>query len=399
MRAQVPPSASPTHSDWLARFLGCVHLAPRQVYKRLTIWPLVRDDAHTLAPPTYEALRDALEAGTAYIEEAGSSGSVPHVVACNQGPLDVLVLFGEELRGALQNRVANASFLVPKDSRVTLDVSCVEQGRWALRDRSGRFESAAGTVSHALRRRMHRHVTTHRALGGEGFTADQIDVWDHVAERLGHASVRSATGSWADYAESQRAGVEEASAHFTPVPGQVGFVAAIGDAVVGLEAIGHPVLFARLFRSLLGGYLLDAVDLEWAAAESRGETGALEPEPEPCLGLLDLEQLMFEQLREEERAAAARAADRRARTGRSRAERPSSPEAGSGAGPAADATAQSPRFDAPEPFLEALAAADQTQGHSLGLGLDVRLTGPQVAGCALVTAELVHLTAFPGMAH
>ena len=60
-----------------------------------------------------------------------------------------------------------------------------------------------------------------------------------------------------------------------------------------------------------------------------------------------------------------------------------------GAAPTAPA-----RFDGPEPFLEALARAPLTAAPSLGLGQDLRVQGPDVAGCALHHEALIHLTAF-----
>lgn len=52
-------------------------------------------------------------------------------------------------------------------------------------------------------------------------------------------------------------------------------------------------------------------------------------------------------------------------------------------------------FDATEPFLEAVRGAPATRSRSLGVGDDVRLSGTDVGGCALVDEQLVHLTAFP----
>jgi hypothetical protein len=53
-----------------------------------------------------------------------------------------------------------------------------------------------------------------------------------------------------------------------------------------------------------------------------------------------------------------------------------------------------PRFDAPEAFVDALAAAPAMASASLGLGVDLRLAGAGVSGCALAHEGLVHLTAF-----
>ncbi len=45
--------------------------------------------------------------------------------------------------------------------------------------------------------------------------------------------------------------------------------------------------------------------------------------------------------------------------------------------------------------LEALAAASGLPSPSLGLGVDLRIEGSELAGCALVAEALVHVTAYP----
>jgi hypothetical protein len=57
--------------------------------------------------------------------------------------------------------------------------------------------------------------------------------------------------------------------------------------------------------------------------------------------------------------------------------------------------ARGPHFETPEAFLSALAGAPFTSGPSLGAGDDLRIGGPEVAGCALAHEGLVHVTAFP----
>src|SRR5512134_1911684 len=96
----------------IADLLARTHLGPRQAAKALSLWPLcLRDDA--IGPgPEYVSLGSALAAGSLAVDELHESGEVPHVRVANAGDVAVLVLFGEELRGAKQNRVANASFLV-----------------------------------------------------------------------------------------------------------------------------------------------------------------------------------------------------------------------------------------------------------------------------------------------
>ena len=249
------PSLCPPVATLLAR----VSLAPRQAAKQLTLWPLI--ETHEAAPPRapeYVTLAEAAEAGAVRVEEIGAAGSVPNVLVANRGERAVLVLFGEELRGAKQNRIANASFLVGARSEVVIDVSCVEAGRWAQRGGGG-FRTPSSVASHHLRKKMALHVASKLRVG-DGFDANQGAVWDEVGYRLEKSGVRSMTSSYSDYLDSRASERRALEGAFRPVPGQVGFVASIGEEVVGLEAIGRPEVFARAMGGLLEGYLIDAVD-------------------------------------------------------------------------------------------------------------------------------------------
>ena len=68
-------------------------------------------------------------------------------------PLDdnVLLYDGEELVGAKQNRILNVAVLAGAKTRLTIPVSCVEQGRW--RDVSASFAAAPHHANPELRRR------------------------------------------------------------------------------------------------------------------------------------------------------------------------------------------------------------------------------------------------------
>ena len=321
-----PPPLPPFQSGDLGRFLSATRLAPRQSHKALTVWPLLtRASSEPESPhpaalvPPYIALADAMAAGTLQVQEVSEHGAVPHVVAENHGDTAVLVLFGEQLVGAKQNRIANASFLVAAGSRVVLDVSCVEQGRWA--PRSSRFRGSGEVFSSRSRSRMAERVSRSREEG-RGFDADQGAVWGDVSDSLRRSGTHSPTESYEDHLQTHAGELAEASDSFHPLAEQVGFVASIGDAVAGLEVVGRPEVFARTFQALLRAYLVDALD----------------PAGEPV-------------------------------------------------GPS--------HFDAPDPFLSAVASASTSQGPSLGLGEDVRLASRRIAGCALFAGGLVHLTAFP----
>jgi len=298
-------------------FLSRLALASPQTHAALTLWPLL-PTAEGPPAPVYVTLTDALAQGALAIAELETGATVPHVGVENRGAVAVLVLFGEQIQGARQDRTVNASFLIPPRARIDIDVSCTEAGRWSGRSA---FGGTSEVIAHAIRRKMAKAVSASRKRGLR-FAADQSEVWDEVDQRLGGARVGSRTRAYEDYVAARRGALAAASAAFQPLPGQVGFVAAIGGEVVGLEAVGRPEVFGAAFAGLLQAYLVDALD-------------------------------------------------------------------------APAAPAQRARFDSPEAFVAALAAAPGEEGPSLGLGIDVRLTGERVAGCALVAGDVVHVTAFP----
>jgi hypothetical protein len=246
-------------ADRTSAFLSKLHLAPRQSAKQLTLWPLLHADpeAGTSGRVPYISLADALGVGQASVEEVGS-GSVPHVAVRNRGEIPVLVLFGEEIVGAKQNRIANASFLVPPQQRVVLDVSCVEQGRWSP-GTDELFAASDHVVSARMRAGIAEDVASARARG-KRFRADQGAVWRDVGERLSRSGVSSGSHAYAAYARSRRSEHESLAGSFPWVPRQVGFVASIHDAIVGAEVVGDPRIYARVHDRLLRAYTIDAVD-------------------------------------------------------------------------------------------------------------------------------------------
>lgn len=328
----------------VAETLARVHLAPRQAHKALTVWPLLADPVVPSPGPSYRTLADALEAGDLLVDEVSAGGLVPNVRVTNRGGEAVLFLFGEEIIGAKQNRVANASFLVPARESIVIDVSCAEAGRWGRRA-GEHFRSSDHLISHMLRRKMQAKVAMARAMG-QSFHADQAEVWHEVRDRVVSSQTRSDSVAYDDYHATRRTDLDEILRAFSTLPGQVGFVAAIGDAVHGVELLGRPGVFERCFERMLRAYAIDAVD----AALLREER------PE----------------------------------GRGRGEQSDLFE-----GPDRPAATPAPAFDSPEAFLTALAAADITRSPSLGLGEDLRLRGPHVAGCALAAEGVVHLMGYP----
>ena len=75
----------------------------------------------------YTLLDDAVKTGKFVVKEISEGGSVPNLKVINQLDEDVLILDGEALVGAKQNRIVNTTIIIGKMKEVVIPVSCVEQ--------------------------------------------------------------------------------------------------------------------------------------------------------------------------------------------------------------------------------------------------------------------------------
>jgi hypothetical protein len=212
--------------------------------------PLVREGPG----PDADLLEEAQAKGQALVEEIGEHGAVNTVVVKNDGGTLLLLIDGEQIIGAKQNRTINASFLVPPKSEARIPVSCVEQGRWAYK--SARFSGAERTVVGTVKKEKLKRLSKSLAAGG-GYDADQGAVWKDVDAYLHRTRVASATSALADAEETRSAEVEDHLAVLAPVAGQLGFAAVRGSEVIGIDLMGSPVLYRKAWRKLVRGVLLD----------------------------------------------------------------------------------------------------------------------------------------------
>jgi hypothetical protein len=217
----------------------------------------------------YIVAEEAFAEGTLRITEKGE-GEVPELVAINEGGLPVLILDGEQLEGAKQNRVLNASVLLPAHSTTMIPVACVEQGRWRF-DRGTEF---AVSPDHAYARLRGKNASAKAASvrAGAGHQVDQHEVWGDVQERIGEFSARSDTSAMKDAYDHRRKELNDIIDAFREVePGQTGAIACIAGRPVALDAFDRPEVFARIWARLVSGYAADAL----AAPEAEVTDGAV----------------------------------------------------------------------------------------------------------------------------
>lgn len=222
---------------------------------RLHVFPLLAGGS--AEEEIFLLLDEGIHSGTLRVEELNEGGSVPELRVVNEGSLPVLILEGDELTGAKQNRVVNSSVLVAAHSDLVLPVSCVERGRWSYRSQA--FSPSVGSPHLTLRHLKTRSV--HDSLKrGSGHGSDQDAVWREVDRKSRLHEAASPTHSLQDSRShlSRKLDAFESLAEELP-EGTRGVVVALGGRPVLLEVLAGPRSFASVSRKLLSGYAFEAV--------------------------------------------------------------------------------------------------------------------------------------------
>jgi hypothetical protein len=227
----------------------------------LSVFPLRSGRDQTTA--AYLVLDEGLATGQFRITEVSESGSVPQLLAINDTGSQVFLLDGEELVGAMQNRVLNLSIMLAPNSKTLIPVSCVESGRWRAESTSFRTEQRVQFA----RGRARKMEQVSRSLRGE-IWSDQIQasVWEEIAEKSARMNVQSPTEAMAALFESRHDDVRDYLDAIPTSDGQIGAAYAIGDTLLGIDVFDSNATFRKLAPKLLASYALDAMEVEGTAA-------------------------------------------------------------------------------------------------------------------------------------
>jgi len=241
--------------DIISQRLSGLKLGEATTYENLTVFPVVNGNG--AGEGDYLTLDEAVTQGTARVVEATEEGRVPEVKFVNEGDRPVLLLDGEELIGAKQNRVINLTLLMPAHTTTTIPVSCVEARRWSRRTEAF---APSDHVQHASGRAM-KTETVFASLSTEGRrTSDQRLVWEDIEHKARRMRTTSSTQAMADMFERYNQTIENYVKAFSALDHQIGAVFAINGEVIALELFDEERTMAKLFPKLLRSFALDAID-------------------------------------------------------------------------------------------------------------------------------------------
>ena len=248
--------------------LSGLEIGQPTTYRNMDVYPLL---GAKLGEASYMTLDDALAQGCAEITEVSDQGSVPELRFLNTGDKPILLLDGEELVGAKQNRVLNLTILAPANDAITIPVSCVESGRWNRKSR--KFSTSSRAHYARGRARKMEQVSASMDLN-RGRRSDQSEVWSDIDAKMSRLHSASPTSAMSDMYESHAEKLDGYVTHVSPSEGQVGAIFAIDGKIVGLELFDHSETLAKLLPKLVLSYALDAIEVADRAGDKSDKIGA-----------------------------------------------------------------------------------------------------------------------------
>jgi len=237
----------------IEKYLGTVSVGEPQVHRNMAIAPVFTQKEIAI---DYTTLDEAYQANLITVVEITEGGQVPNLRLLNRGSKMILIVDGEELVGAKQNRIVNVTMLIGANREVVVPVSCVERGRWSYSTRA--FFSEGRMMSARLRRGAYADVCD-SLKRGRGYYPNQLKVWQNVSEEAGKLGVHSCTEAMADTYKGNAGAIDEYLRAFTICPHQVGMVSFVNNTVVGVDSFGKSDTFRKMHRKLVSSYVLEAL--------------------------------------------------------------------------------------------------------------------------------------------
>jgi hypothetical protein len=305
-----PTLHGPTHGA-----AGGWQVLPPITYKNLTLFPIrATRGAAAETRNDYITLDEGIRNGTVVITERGStsgggqmaqrggrgrsggrlqgmvnqltsggSDSVNQLALINRSGKKLLLLAGEVITGGKQDRIVEEDLIIPPVSvPVSLNVFCVEPGRW--QNRSAGSGGGGGAANGPARQEAAIDAAPLAPKASDGFSSlgaishpklraaaqdkkDQNSVWGEVRANNAKLGTKTETETYKEVYDKREVG--DQMQHYVAAferevtgPGIVGVVVARGGQLVWVDCFVSDSLFAKYWPKLLKSYVIDALGEE-----------------------------------------------------------------------------------------------------------------------------------------
>jgi hypothetical protein len=240
-------------TKWIENYLETIILGNPQTFKRVAVFPLSGANGEGRRHLTAS---EAFQAGALAVTEVNTGGSVPELKVINSGEQAVLLIDGEEVVGAKQNRVLNTTILIPPNSTVVIPVSCTEAGRWNYT--SPHFTDSDVVMAQKARVKKLRSVSQSLDHSGN-YASNQGQVWEDISALHQDLETNSPTAAMKDAFSAKSESIDECLAAFELQPKQRGILVVVDGIVVGFDVFSNADLYSQVHSKLIKSYVIETL--------------------------------------------------------------------------------------------------------------------------------------------
>ena len=227
-----------------------IELLDSQKYENVEAIPIKSD---FFGKKDFLTLKKGYEMGLVEIKELEHS-TVNTVLCKNDSVAPLILIDGDEITGAMQNRIINDTLLIPAKSTINIPVSCTEHGRWHTRGEgaeSRTFKPSLYSANHTTRSRKSRASYEERDYQGE--------VWDSISEFESRSNFKSMTSALNDSYENLKDKQNDYLSKFHIEDGQNGVIFIVNGEVKGLELFYNHSIYKEYHEKLCRSYIIEAI--------------------------------------------------------------------------------------------------------------------------------------------
>ena len=227
-----------------------IELLESQSYENVEAIPIKSD---FFGKKDFLTLKKGYDMGLVEIKELEHS-TVNTVLCKNDSVAPLILIDGDEITGAMQNRIINDTLLVPAQSSLEINVSCTEHGRWHTRgegDEARTFKPSLYSANHSTRSRKSRASYEDRDYQGE--------VWDSISEFESRSNFKSMTSALNDSYENLKDKQNDYLSKFPIEEGQNGIIFIVNGEVKGLELFYNQSIYRQYHEKLCRSYIIEAI--------------------------------------------------------------------------------------------------------------------------------------------
>lgn len=202
------------------------------------------------------SIHKAIENNLVIVKEIDGEESVNHIEVINKSNSLILILDGDILKGAKQNRVSNTSILIDAKQKVIIPVSCVEQGRW--RYNSNKFSSSSEIAHKKIREQKNRDIYSAKLIHNSTFEANQSNVWNSVSHCSMDLCSSSPTSSHSDAFESNRKKFIKMTDSLKPNNDANGLAYFIDGKLMGVEIFNNNQIYSDYYDKMKMAIAMEA---------------------------------------------------------------------------------------------------------------------------------------------